>query len=173
MDVMVQWDDAATGATPLARVSAIASLETLEAPSREIVTLYGTPTPESLALALAATLEARKASRGGVGFTSGDWAVTELDGAVGGTEWRDRKTGEIIRRELAIPFNVLRETAQDLLAEGGQSIRRLLAGLLMPDWPEGTIRALTFQLAVAGAARTSDTLAAMREADAENFADDE
>ena len=45
MDVMVQWDDAATGATPLARVSAIASRETLEAPSREIVTLYGTPTP--------------------------------------------------------------------------------------------------------------------------------
>jgi len=172
MDVMVQWDDAATGATTLARVSAIASLETLEAPSREFVTLYGTPTPESLALALAATLEARKASTG-VGFTSGEWHITETDGAVGGAEWRDRNTGEIIRRELAIPFNVLRETAQDLLAEGGQSIRRLLAGLLMPDWPEGTIRALTFQLAVAGAPRTSDTLAAMREADAENFADDE
>jgi hypothetical protein len=172
MDVMVQWDDAATGTTPLARVSAIASREMLEAPSREIVTLYGTPTPESLALALAATLEARKASIG-VGFTSGDWSVTEIDGAVGGTEWRDRNTGEIIRRELAIPFNVLRETAHDLLAEGGQGIRRLLAGLLMPDWPEGTIRALTFQLAVAGAPRSSDMLAALREADAQNFADDE
>jgi hypothetical protein len=168
MDVMVQWDDAATGITPLARVSAIASPDTLEAPSREIVTLYGLPTPESLALALAATLEARKASIG-AGFSSGDWSITESDGAVGGSEFHDRKTGAIIRRELAIPFNVLRETAHDLLAEGGQSIRRLLAGLLMPDWPEGTARALTFQLAVAGAPRTSDTLAAMREADAENF----
>jgi hypothetical protein len=171
MDVMVQWDDAATGSTPLARVNAIASLETLEAPSREIVTLYGTPTADTLALALAATLEARKASIG-VGFASGDFAVTETDGAVGGTEWRDRNTGEIIRREMAIPFNVLRETAHDLLAEGGQSIRRLLAGLLMPDWPEGTVRALTFQLAVAGAPRSSDMLAAMREADADNFTDD-
>jgi hypothetical protein len=172
MDVMVKWDDAATGSTPLARVNAIASKETLEAPSREIVTLYGTPTPESLALALAATLEARKASIGD-GFSSGDLSVTETDGAVGGTEWRDRKTGEIIRREMAIPFNVLRETAKDLLAEGGQSIRRLLAGLLMPDWPAGTVRALTFELAVAGAPRSSDMLAALREADAENFTEEE
>ncbi|MDZ7592540.1 MAG: GTP-binding protein [Rubrivivax sp.] len=65
---------------------------------------------------------------------------------------------------------MLRETAQDLLAEGGQAIRRLLAGLLMTDWPEGTRRALSFQLAATGSGagapqRTSDTLAALREAD--------
>ena len=76
------------------------------------------PTAESLALALAATLEARKHAAGD-GFARGNWSVTETDGAVGGAEWRDRKTGEIIRRELAIPFHVLRETAHDLLAEGG------------------------------------------------------
>jgi hypothetical protein len=34
------------------------------------------------------------------------------------------------------------------------------------------VRALTFQLAVAGAPRSSDMLAAMREADADNFTDD-
>jgi hypothetical protein len=171
MDVMVLWDDSVTGPLPLARVSAVASPETLESPTRELVTLYGTPTAESLALALAATLEARKVAHGG--FSDGDIRVTEIDGAVGPASWLDKDTGAIIKRELSIPLTVLRETAQDLLKEGGQGIRRLIAGLLMPDWPEGTRRALTFQLAVAGAARTSDMLARLREADADNFADDE
>jgi hypothetical protein len=156
MDVMVQWDDTRTTSS-FARVSAVASPETLEAPTREIVTLYGSPTPEYLALA---------------SLTTGELRISEADGAIGDAEWHDRDTGEVIRRELSIPFTVLRETAKDLLAEGGQSIRRLLAGLLMPDWPEGTTRSLTFQLAVAGAPRTSDVLAAMREADADNFVDD-
>jgi hypothetical protein len=171
MDVMVQWDDSVRSTSSFARVSAVASPESLEAPTREIVTLYGTPTPESLALALAAALEARKASSG-VSLTTGDLHLTETQGAIGDAEWHDRDTGEVIRRELAIPFTVLRETARDLLAEGGQSIRRLLAGLLMPDWPEGTRRALSFQLAVAGKPRTSDMLAEMREADADNFVDE-
>jgi hypothetical protein len=170
MDVMVQWDDTRTTSS-FARVSAVASPETLEAPTREIVTLYGSPTPEYLALALAAALEARKVSDG-ASLTTGELRISEADGAIGDAEWHDRDTGEVIRRELSIPFTVLRETAKDLLAEGGQSIRRLLAGLLMPDWPEGTTRSLTFQLAVAGAPRTSDVLAAMREADADNFVDD-
>ena len=170
MDVMVQWDES-TPSTSFARVSAVASPETLEAPTREIVTLYGKPTPEALALALAATLEARKAAHG-ISLTTGDLHLTGSEDAVDDAQWRDRDTGEVIRRELAIPFTVLKETAQDLLAEGGQSIRRLLAGLLMPEWPEGTRRALTFQLAEGKAPRNSDLLAAMREADAENFADD-
>ncbi|MBK7907109.1 MAG: hypothetical protein IPJ78_11180 [Gemmatimonadetes bacterium] len=67
-------------------------------------------------------------------------------------------------------MTILRETAQELLTEGGQAIRRLLAGLLMADWPEGTRRALSFQLAGAGApSRTSDMLAAVREADGADF----
>lgn len=172
MDVMVEWDQFAGDDASFARVSAVASPETLEAPTREIVTLYGEPTPESLALALAAAVEARRAGDGTV-LASGDLHLSSTAGAVGDASWHDKRTGEIIRRELAIPLTVLRETAAELLAEGGQGIRRLLAGLLMPEWPEGTRRALTLQLAVAGAARTSDTLAALREADAENFFDED
>ena len=171
MDVMVEWDLAATDTTSFARVSSVSSAETLEAPTREFVTLYGAPTPESLALALAAAVEVRKAAEGTL--SAGDLRLSESDGAVGGTEWHDRTTGEIIKRELSIPLAVLRETAEELLAEGGQGIRRLLAGLLMPEWPEGTRRALTLQVAIAGGARHSDQLAALREADAQNFIDED
>lgn len=174
MDVMVQWDETTAVPTSFARVSSVASPETLEAPSRDIVTLYGVPTPESLALALAAALESRKAAHEPNALhVLRELSVSESDGAVGDAAWRDRRSGELIKRELTIPLTVLRETAADLLSEGGQAIRRLLAGLLMPDWPEGTRRSLTFQLAVAGAARNADLLAILREADADNFRDDE
>lgn len=126
------------------------------------------------ALALAAAVEARKASDHGP-IAAGDLRLSAQDGAVGDAAYTDRRTGEIIRQELAIPLTVLRETAAELLAEGGNSIRRLLAGLLMPDWPEGTRRALSLQVAVASAGRSSDAtrLDDLRLADAENFADDE
>lgn len=169
---MVEWDQT-TESGSLARVSAVPNAETLESPTREVVTLYGTPTPESLALAIAAAVEARKAGEG-TPLATGTFQVTEADGAVGDASWQDRRTGEIIKRELSIPLTVLRETAHELLTEGGQGIRRLLAGLLMPEWPEGTRRALTLQVATAGApARASDALEALRVADAENFADDD
>lgn len=165
---MVEWDQT-TESGSLARVSAVPNSETLESPTREVVTLYGTPTPEALALALAAAVEARKAGEG----TTGTFQVTAAAGAVGDASWLDRRTGEIIKRELSIPLTVLRETAEELLREGGQGIRRLLAGLLMPEWPEGTRRALTLQVApvAAAPARHSDALEALRVADAENFAD--
>lgn len=172
MDVMVEWDQAVTDTSSVARVSSIASHETLEEPSRDLVTLYGTPTPETLALALAAAVEARKAAEGSP-LDAGDLRVSPADGAVGDTQWRDRSTGEVIRRELAIPLNVLRETSEELLAEFGNGIRRLLAGLQMPEWPEGTRRALTLQLATVSTARSSDQLAQLREADAENFSDED
>jgi hypothetical protein len=37
-------------------------------------------------------------------------------------------------------------TAQRLLTESGPEIRQLSAGLNMPDWPEGTRRAISFSL---------------------------
>lgn len=171
MDLMVQWEEATEHSSSIARVSSVASRDTLESPSRDVVTLYGLPTPESFALALAAAVEARKSSHGPDALR--ELHITELNGAVGDAEWRDRKTGELIRHDLEIPLTVLRETAADLLREGGQAIRRLLAGLLMADWPEGTRRALSFQLAVAGPGRNSDMLAAMREADGGDFDDEE
>lgn len=174
MDVMVEWDQTTGEAGSIARVSAVASPETLETPTRELVTLYGVPTPESLALALAAAVEARKASESGP-IATRDLKLSADDGAIGDSAYTDVRTGEIIRRELSIPLTVLKETAAELLAEGGNGIRRLLAGLLMPEWPEGTRRALTLQLAVAGAGPSPDavTLDALRLADAANFDDDE
>jgi hypothetical protein len=173
MDVMVQWDQGNDDRNAVARVNAVHSTETLESPTREIVTLYGEPTPESFALALAATVEARKAARGDA-FTTGEIRILSSEGAVGEAAYADRRTGEIIKRELSIPLTVLTETAEEILREGGQGIRRLLAGLLMPEWPEGTRRALGFQFAAGSpAARNSDSLAAQREADAENFSDED
>ena len=97
--------------------------------------------------------------------------VSETAGASGDTRWRDQSTGEeLIRRDLTIPLTVLRETAAELLAEGGQAIQRLLAGIMMKDWPAGNAkRALTFELSTGTPARASDTLAKMREADGANF----
>jgi hypothetical protein len=172
MDVMVEWDQTTSAEGSFARVSAVASAASLEHPTREVVTLYGVPTPESLALALAAAVEARKAGEA-TPLATRDLRVSTADGAVGDAAWHDRSTGEIIKRELSIPLTVLRETAAELLAEGEQGIRRLLAGLLMPEWPEGTRRALTLQVATAGAATSDVTLAQLREADADNFRDDE
>jgi hypothetical protein len=166
LDVMVQWDQESRQSPAIARVRSVASPETAESPSRDVVTLYGQPTAESLALALAAAVEARKQGL----LATREFEVYELDGAVGDTTLRDRTTGQLIRRDLNIPLTVLRETAQDLLVEGGQAIRRLLAGLLMSDWPEGTRRALSFQLAATGSpARNSDMLAAVREADGADY----
>lgn len=171
LDVMVQWEQGLGEHPSIARVSSVASPETLESPSRDVVTLYGLPTAESLALALAAAVEARKGQS--APHATREMSVTEASGAVGDAAWRDHTTGQLIRADLNIPLIVLRETAKDLLLEGGQAIRRLVAGLLMPDWPEGTSRALSFQLAGGGAMyRSSDILAAVREADAGNFDDE-
>lgn len=49
-------------------------------------------------------------------------------------------------RDLAIPLAALQATADHLLQECGASIRRLVAGLSMPDWPEGARRAISFTL---------------------------
>jgi hypothetical protein len=87
---------------------------------------------------------------------------------VGDAAWRDRLTGQLVTHDLEIPLVVLRDMADSLLAECGQAIRRLVAGLLMPDWPEGTRRAITFSfapaIAVAGLSGEA-MLAEFREAD--------
>lgn len=171
MDVTVEWDQTTHAEGSFARVSAVVSSETSERPTRDVVTLYGVPTPESLALALAAAIEARKAGAS-TPLIARDLRISASEGAVGDAAWKDRSTGEIIRREMSIPLTVLRETASELLAEGEQGIRRLLAGLLMPEWPEGASRALSFQVVTAGTS-PDITLAQLREADADNFRDDD
>jgi hypothetical protein len=75
-----------------------------------------------------------------------------------------------VTRDLQIPLAVLAETAQALLVECGQVIRRLVGGLLMADWPEGTRRAVTFSFTPTPAFATNVSgseavLAVLREAE--------
>jgi hypothetical protein len=78
-------------------------------------------------------------------------------------------------QDLDIPLEILNATARRLLSECGQLIRRLAAGLSMPDWPEGARRAITVSLGpvldmTAGArARIENMLDTVREADGLTF----
>jgi hypothetical protein len=60
--------------------------------------------------------------------------------------WRDVVSGQLVTRDVEIPLERLRATAGQLLVEFGTLIRRLVAGLSMPDWPEGARRAITVSL---------------------------
>ena len=181
MDVLVmlqEFPDFPDQAPVLAQVNSVPSYIASEHLIRDVVTLYGVPNAESLALALAAALESSRHHVSGehaldVTRHVGVWPER---GAIGDAAWLDSSTGEVVKREVEIPLAVLLETAGQLLAECGQGIRRLLAGLLMPDWPEGTSRAINFSFApAAGGALLSgeSLLASLREADGVGTDDDE
>jgi hypothetical protein len=145
MDVLVMLEDHPDRSPVLAHVNSGPAPLNSERPARDVVTLYGSPSPESLALALAAAVESRRMQ------TEHADAIRHLGlwperGAVGDAAWRDAVTGQLVTRDLLIPLDVLTEQAGELLANFGQMIRRLLAGLLMPDWPEGSRRAIGFSL---------------------------
>lgn len=154
----------------VAHVNSVPSPLNSERPTRDVVTLYGEATPESLAMALAAAMESRRGpdERSDMIRHLGLWPER---GAVGDAAWRDEQTGELVTRDLTIPPDVIRDTANHLLNECGAAIRRLVAGLSMPDWPEGTRRAISFTLTPyailpAGAgARASAFLEMYRQAD--------
>lgn len=170
MDVLVMLEESPDHSAALAQVNSVPSPLSSDRPSRDVVTLFGTPNAESLALALAAAFESRKTAA--TDFEEPD-AMRHLGvwpgrGAVGDAAWRDRSTGQLVTRDLEIPLAVLLETSGTLLSEYGQAIRRLLAGLSMPDWPEGTRRAITFSYTPAFATAGVDNeslLASLREAD--------
>lgn len=170
MNVLVMLDEAPEHSSALAQVNSGPSPLTNELPSRDVVTLYGVPNAETLALALAAAVESRRAAVHGMHDpdTTRQVGVWPGRGAVGDAAWRDSLTGQLVTHDLEIPLVVLRDMADSLLAECGQAIRRLVAGLLMPDWPEGTRRAITFSfapaIAVAGLSGEA-MLAEFREAD--------
>ncbi len=172
MDVLVMVEEQPPEhSSVLAHVSSVPSPLTMERPSREVVTLYGIPSPESLALA--AALESRRSSDDRVD-TVRHVGVWPERGAVGDAAWRDEMTGELVTRDLQIPLAVLAETAQALLAECGQAIRRLVGGLLMADWPEGTRRAVSFSFTpmpafATHAANSEAVLAVLREAEGLTF----
>lgn len=170
MDILVMLEDSPEHSPVLAHVNSVPSPMATERPPREVVTLYGTPNAESLALALAAAVESRRASDGSSEAIRhlGVWPER---GAVGDAAWRDRATGQLMTCDLDIPLEILRETAGHLLSECGQLIRRLVAGLAMPDWPEGARRAINISLApvaevtAATRARLENLLDTLREAD--------
>ena len=149
MDVLVMLEESVEQSSVLAHVSSVPSPlgaeRSQDGSSRDVVTLYGVADAESLALALAAAVESHRApgERLNVIRHLGVWADR---GAVGDTAWRDEVTGQLMTRDVDIPMDTLRRTATELLAECGQIIRRLAAGLSMPDWPEGARRAINITL---------------------------
>ena len=147
MDILVMLEENPDHSPVLAHVNSVPAPFATDRPARDVVTLYGVPSPETLALALAAAVESH---RTGEGHNNVDairhLGVSAERGAVGDAAWRDAKTGELITRDLEIPLEILQKTATHLLNECGQLIRRLLAGLSMPDWPEGSRRNITISL---------------------------
>jgi hypothetical protein len=146
MDVLVMLEENPDHSPVLAHVNSVPSpLSSAERPSRDIVTLYGVVSAESLALALAAAVEGHRTSDRSTDAIRhlGVWAER---GAIGDAAWRDSVTGQLVTRDLEIPLEILHATASCLLEEFGQLIRRIAAGLSMPDWPEGARRAITVSL---------------------------
>jgi hypothetical protein len=145
MDILVMLEENPDHSPVLAHVNSVPSpLHSHERPSRDIVTLYGDPNPESLALALAAAVESHRADDGSSEAIRhlGVWPER---GAVGDAAWRD-STGQLVTTDLEISLDRLHATANQLLSECGQLIRRLVAGLSMPDWPEGARRAISISI---------------------------
>jgi hypothetical protein len=145
MDILVMLEENPDHSPVLAHVNSVPSpLHSSERPSRDIVTLYGAPSPESVALALAAAVESHR-SNGEHSEAIRHLGLWPERGAVGDAAWRDA-SGQLVTRDLEIPLETLHSTARQLLLECGQVIRRLVAGLSMPDWPEGARRAISVSI---------------------------
>ena len=146
MDVLVMLEEPSDRSPVLAHVNSMpASRQGAAHPSRDIVTLYGVPSPESVALALAAAVESHREDEGFHVEAVRHLGIWPERGAVGDAAWRDG-SGELVTQNLEISLERLNTTAAQLLGECGQLIRRLVAGLSMPDWPEGARRAITVSL---------------------------
>jgi len=154
MDVLVRLEARPSDSPVLAHVNSIPVLPFGTRSRREVVTLYGLADAQSLALAIAATVESERqeAHHSGVVRHIGVWPDR---GAIGDSAWRDGATGRLITRDLDIPFLTLEARASELLDECGPTLRRVTAGLGMADWPEGTERALSFSLSRSLAGRSS------------------
>lgn len=174
MDFLVMLEESPEQSPVLARVDSVPAVLSSERRARDVVTLYGTPRTESLALALAAAMESHRAGGDYVGAFRhlGLWPER---GAVGDEAWRDAKTGDLVTRDLDYPLDVLNPAAHELLARVGSRLQRLIAGLAMPDWPEGVLRAISISIepvadhARGAINRLDEFLDTFREADALTF----
>ena len=173
MDFLVMLEENCERSPVLAHVNVVPSPLDSDHPSRDVVTLYGEASAEALALALAAAVESRRAA-GEAADAIRHLGIWPERGAVGDAAWRDAASGQLMTRDVAIPLDALATTAERLLDECGPLIRRLLAGLRMPDWPEGARRALSFSMPSVGdgravgvgAGRDDALLDMLRQADA-------
>lgn len=169
MDVLVRLEARPGDSPVLAHVNSIPVLPFGTRSRREVVTLYGEADAQALALALAATVESERLEAVQIGVVRhlGVWPGR---GAVGDSAWRDTNTGRLITRDLDIPLPTLEARAEELLGACGPTLRRVTAGLAMPDWPEGTDRALSFSL-MSAAALSGGSAEAESEGAAESWLD--
>ena len=107
------------------------------------MTLYGDPNPESLRWPL--RQRSSRIERRWKAEAIRHLGVWPERGAVGDAAWRD-SSGQLVTSDLEIPLETFHSTARQLLSECGQLIRRLVAGLSMPDWPEGARRAISISI---------------------------
>jgi hypothetical protein len=163
MDVLVRLDALRRDAPVLAHVQSLPSPSFGAGTRREVVTLYGdgdAPAQlQALLLALAASVECEGLEGGRRGAVR-QLGVRADRGAQGDAAWRDA-AGALVTRDLDIPLGRLEAKAAELLGENGSTLRRVAAGLAMPDWPEGTERALNFTLRTRGGAGGSGAYAAI------------
>src|SRR5881296_1638768 len=109
MDILVMIEENPDHSPVLAHVNSVPSpLHSSERPSRDIVTLYGDISVESLALALAAAVESHRTNDGSTEAIRhlGVWPER---GAVGDAAWRDA-SGQLVTRDLEIPLETLHST---------------------------------------------------------------
>lgn len=114
MDVLVMLEDGSDHPLVLAHVNSVPSSLDAERPSRDVVTLYGEPSPESLALVLAAAVESHRSGDDHADAIRhlGVWAER---GAIGDAAWRDGATGQLMTQDMDIPLEILHATAGQLV----------------------------------------------------------
>src|ERR1700722_3896078 len=102
MDVLVMLEDHPDHSPVLAHVNSGPTPRRSERPPRDLVTLYGSPSPESLAVAVGAAVEGRRlrGEQEGVIRHLGLWPE---QGAIGDAAWRDEVTGQLMTRDVVIP----------------------------------------------------------------------
>src|SRR5213078_908813 len=94
MDILVMLEENPEHSPVLAHVNSVPSPLNLERPSRDIVTIYGEASAESLALALAAAVEIHRHKLVPEAPANGPAAIRHLGvwperGAIGDAAWRD------------------------------------------------------------------------------------
>jgi len=120
MDILVMLEENPDHSPVLAHVNSIPSpLHSSDRPSRDVVTLYGEPSLESLALALAAAVESHR-SNDGHAEAIRHLGVWPERGAIGDAAWRD-STGQLVTSDLEIPLETLHVTVSQKTAANQQT----------------------------------------------------